>query len=342
MFGLICGCYLGPGPRQHWTAHYCGLCLALKTHHGHLSRLAVNGDAALLSVLCEAQSPIRFETKPHSCPFHGFRPVSVTTPGTVGARYGAAMSVLMGASKILDHIADRETGIKYFPALFSSLAGYWQRAARRTSHALGFDTALIETQMRRQAVAEQVPDADFLFYSRPTERASGAACRHTALLCGVPRNAVWLEQMGQAFGRILYLTDSYRDYCWDIETGRFNALARSFPKGRIRQESLRLFHTAHEALKHSFDKLTLATPSLAAHLFLDKIGQIGARTFSADPDQIDLDLSPENKKEGWCKRFCDCCDCCECCECGDACDCGCGGADGCGCGDCACDGCCDC
>ena len=336
MFGLIRGCYLSPCEREHWNSHYCGLCLALKARHGQMSRMAVNGDAVLLSVVCEAQSPAPFQKTRHRCAFRGFRPVTVVAPQNRGAQYAAAMSVLMGAAKIFDHIADRETWIRFFPNLFSGLGRFWNRSARKASEELKFDTTAIETRMRQQSVVEKVRSTDFLFYSRPTELSAGAACAHTAVLAGVPRNTALLEQMGQCFGRIIYLLDSYRDYARDLATGRFNPLARCFPRERIPQEARSLFRNAHEEMTRCFDGLTLTMPALAAHLFVEKIGQIGNRTLAMEPDEIDLDLTPEaeNKKEKWYKRFCDCCDCgCDCLE-----ECGC--CDGCC--DCSCDGCGDC
>jgi len=46
----------GARRKLQWTAHVCGVCLALKQRYGLLSRLATNYDAALLSAMVEAQT----------------------------------------------------------------------------------------------------------------------------------------------------------------------------------------------------------------------------------------------------------------------------------------------
>ena len=58
MFGVLKGasCAMKPEERQEWMGHICGVCLSLRDNYGHAARITTNYDAALLSVLCEAQS----------------------------------------------------------------------------------------------------------------------------------------------------------------------------------------------------------------------------------------------------------------------------------------------
>ena len=73
MFGVIkgCGCNFSQAERRAWVSHVCGLCLTLRDNYGQLSRLATNYDAALLSVLTEAQMTQPLERERHLCPIRG-------------------------------------------------------------------------------------------------------------------------------------------------------------------------------------------------------------------------------------------------------------------------------
>jgi len=261
MFGIIkgCGCNLSRVEKQNWIAHVCGLCLTLGKHHGQISRLTTNCDAALLSVLCEAQSPEPVQKVSNICPLRRFRRTEVVAVSNPGIQYAASMSVLMAATKIADHIKDGDTWFRYVPGFFAGFPRKWMQAARRTAGALGFRSEFIETQTQRQLELEQQASGDFCFYSQATEKAVGTAFCHTAVIAGYPQNADVLYQMGQMFGRIMYLLDSYRDYVVDVAGNKFNALARCFGKHELRQRTKPLFRQAHAKLKHHFDRLALPT-----------------------------------------------------------------------------------
>jgi hypothetical protein len=63
---------------KEWMAHLCGLCLALRDEHGHVSRLVTNYDGLLVSVLTEAQA---LASSPHrraaACALRGFKGADV-------------------------------------------------------------------------------------------------------------------------------------------------------------------------------------------------------------------------------------------------------------------------
>jgi hypothetical protein len=355
MFGLLqgCGCHMRREERQEWMGHICGLCLALRRDHGQVSRLTTNYDAALLSVLCEAQAATPAPRASHFCPLRSGGRADVVDWGQVGARYAAAICVLMAATKIADHVADGEGWFRLLPAVSAGMAGRWTRQARRAAAELGFDAEQIEAQTQRQTALEQQAGGDFMLFSLPTELAAGAAFGHTAVLAGCPANIAPIEQVGRMYGRIMYLLDSYRDYTADIAAGRFNALARSVAPSLVQQQARDLFLHAHATLADHFHQLALPRPDLARKLLLRRLRQIGLQT-------IDGPLAPgagpshaaaifrrkprAPRDRGWCCfEFCDCCFCCDCDGCchgadGSCCD-GCNCCDSCNC----CDGCsCDC
>src|SRR3712207_6759653 len=141
MFGLLqgCGCRMGREERQEWMGHICGLCLALRRDHGQVSRLTTNYDAALLSVLCDAQAATAAPRTGHFCPLRSGGRAEVMDWVQAGARYAAAICVLMAATKIADHAADGEGWLRLLPAVSSGVAGRWADQAHRAAAELGFD-----------------------------------------------------------------------------------------------------------------------------------------------------------------------------------------------------------
>ncbi len=135
MFGVLqgCGCRFTKAERQEWMAHVCGLCLALRRDHGQISRLTTNYDAALLSVLYDAQASEPAQRRSHLCPLRPGLRGDVVADDQPGARYAAAVCALTGATKIADHVADGEGWPSYVPAI----AGWFGRSLGAAGAAVG-------------------------------------------------------------------------------------------------------------------------------------------------------------------------------------------------------------
>lgn len=342
MFGMIRAGHPSPDGRQRWSAHYCGVCGALGRHHGQSARLLLNGDAVLLSLLCEAQCGTPFPTVIHRCAFRGFRPTPVISADTPGARFGAMVSVLMAASKIRDHLADGDSFVRRFPRLFKRLADRWYGSAAKRGRALGFDAAAVDERMREQIKVEGEAGRDFPAYAAPVEAATGLICGHTAALSGVPANRPALEDVGRLFGRMLYLLDGYRDYGRDVERRAFNPLAASLPEAHIPETARSIFDLAMDALIRTFDRLALVRTEPVRSLFLEAVPAIGHRVLSRPLVEAATDERGRSDRKG--RRVSSRqsgCDCCDCCDLGDS------WCDDCGCDLFACTGCmccqsCDC
>ncbi|MEV4217890.1 DUF5685 family protein [Nonomuraea sp. NPDC049725] len=160
MFGIVRPCrhVMCKGLYADWMAHLCGLCLALRDEHGHLSRLVTNYDGLLVSVLTEAQTagaPARRQAGP--CPLRGFTGASVAH--AEGARLAASVSLLLAAGKMRDHVADGDG--RYARPLVaagaSRLARRWTTAGAATADALGFDPRPLTAAASRQALLEHPP-----------------------------------------------------------------------------------------------------------------------------------------------------------------------------------------
>ncbi len=279
MFGVLRGtsCSLKRDDRQAWMGHICGTCIALRDNYGQPSRLTTNYDAALLSVLCEAQNPAPAEQITTFCPLRSKATMPIAAPDSGGAKYAASVALLMASTKIEDHVEDKETFLRHIPYLATKLARNWKKAATQTAQTLDFNTALIEEQTSRQSAVEAQPNRDFFYYSRPTEVAVGAAFRHTAVIAHCPQNADILYEMGQMFGRIMYLLDSYQDYAADVAANKFNALAASFREQDIKQHTERIFQQAYQNFRKQFHQLELAKPDLARKLLIQQLKQKGHR-----------------------------------------------------------------
>jgi hypothetical protein len=337
VFGLIKGCRLKGPQRSEWSTHYCGLCLSLLNGFGHISRLFTNSEGVLISVLCDAQASDPLRKRRHLRPLRRFRSVDVVEPGEEASRYAAAMSLLMAASKILDHVADHQSFIGYLPGPFSMAARRWIESARKSAAKLGVDISPVEAQLNRQIELEKMGKESFLFYSQAVERAAGIVCAHTAAIAGRPGNAAALYDIGTMYGRIIYLVDAYMDYVGDIRAGRFNPLAQSFQLQDMRFRARELFNDAHRIIIDRLGRLKLVRGEFVTSLLAEHLPTLANAAFSAGMLQDSDPIQPGGlgtrrkgsggaSEPGWCS-YCDCCDCgsgcdlCSWCDCGGCCDC---------------------
>ncbi len=376
MFGLAKGgCHLTPTNRKQWQGHICGLCLTLRDHQGQLARMATNYDAALISVLCEAQTAEPAATYAQTCVLRGFQRAHVVAASNPGAQYAAALALTMAATRLDDHVADGDTQWRHMPGLAKAVAGKWQTSGHHLGKRLQFNSQALATQATRQTAVEQQPNRNFAYYAEPTELAVAAAFQHTAVIAHQLQNLDPLYEMGRMYGRILFLLDSYRDYADDLAQGKFNALAQAFASADRHAEAQRIFREAHNCLKHQFNRLILPQPELAQKLLVEQLAITGRQTLGhasctggqcttqhileelPEAEQHPPDsLQPAKKRGFWgrpiddisrcngdCCDCCDCCDCLYCCHCRD-CNCGCCHAHCCEGGHCCdCDiGCCEC
>jgi hypothetical protein len=307
MFGLLKGCYMDAGDRNKWHSFYCGLCLSLNSCSGNLTRLLTNSEGVLLSVLTDAQSPQFATLREHRCLFRNFRSVQIVEPAGDAGKYAALVSLLIGSSKLLDHLVDRDTYVKYFPVIARKIADRWIRSARGLAAELGVDTFPIEAQLNRQIQLEKEPNRDFLFYSQAVEAAGAVACSNTAVIAQRPQNIVPLQEIGELYGRIIYLLDSYRDYRRDMKLNKFNPLAQTIPINNIRNETQALFEHAYTELVRRLHMLDLVRNEFCEALFTNYVWKAGSLLLGANP----AGASPSEPREK--RRWCEWCECCECC-----------------------------
>ncbi|WP_314253310.1 DUF5685 family protein [Streptomyces kutzneri] len=282
MFGIVRPCThrLGERFKAEWTAHLCGLCLALRGDHGQFARIVTNYDGLLVSVLTEAQSGTAPEARRTAgpCPLRGMRTASVAQGE--GARLAAAVSLVLASAKVRDHVADRDGLLARAPmaAAARKVARGWDRAGARTGASLGFDTAVLVDAVDRQAGIETLagPGTSVLVVTEPTETATAAAFAHTAQLAGRPGNAPALAEAGRYFGRLAHLLDAVEDQGADAVAGAWNPLTAT---GTSLTEARRLCDDALHGIRLALGEVEFTDAGLAHRLLVHELRTSVDRAF---------------------------------------------------------------
>ncbi len=275
---------LGEKLTAQWTAHLCGLCLALRGDHGQLARVVTNYDGLLISVLTEAQSGSAQAGRRTAgpCPLRGMRTASVAHGE--GARLAAAVSLVLASAKMRDHVADGDGLLARGPVALAArrVAAGWDRAGARTGADVGFDTAVLLDAVDRQTGIETLagPGTPVLTVTEPTETATAAAFAHTAVLAGRPHNAGPLAEAGRLFGRLAHLLDAVEDRETDAASGAWNPLTAT---GTSLVEARRLADDAVHGIRLALREVEFADAGLAHLLLVHEVRRSVDRAFGTVP-----------------------------------------------------------
>lgn len=339
MFGVVRPCRhrLTPDERQRWAGHLCGLCLTLRDHVGHDARLATSYDGLLLSVLAEDLGGGGVDRRRAGpCALRGLRTAEVVASTAAAAQLAAAVSLLLAAAKVADHVDDGQA-----PRVARPLARRWEAAGRRLAGEVGLDPRSVLDPVAEQAHLESVTGRDLASYTAATETATSAAFSHVAGLAGRPAARPGLAAAGAAFGRLAHLLDAVEDEADDRRAGRFNPLAAS---GTPRAAARALAEGCVSGLRDGLGAAGLATSSLAHRLLVHEAGHAVRRAFSGEhAGPLSCQLLPcsmcaevsypgryrrrryeRDRSRGGCCDGCTCCVCCcplDCCDCCDVCEC---------------------
>ncbi|MFE0701762.1 DUF5685 family protein [Streptomyces sp. NPDC058872] len=284
MFGIVRPCThrLTDRLKVEWTAHLCGLCLALRADHGQFARIVTNYDGLIVSVLTEAQTGVTEGDRRTAgpCALRALRTAPVARGE--GARLAAAVSLVLASAKVRDHVADRDGLLAHRPVAVAArrVARSWDRAGARTGRALGFDTAVLVDAVDRQAGIEALagPGTPLLAVTEPTETATAAAFAHTAVLAGRPGNAEPLAEAGRLFGRLAHLLDAVEDQVADAAAGAWNPLTAT---GTPREEARRLADDALHGVRLALRDVEFVDGRLAHVLLAHELRTSIDRAFGA-------------------------------------------------------------
>ncbi|MET9446891.1 DUF5685 family protein [Streptomyces cinerochromogenes] len=286
MFGIVrpCSHRLGEGLKAEWMAHLCGLCLALRRDHGQFARIVTNYDGLLISVLTEAQTgPVSGGRRTAGpCALRGMRTASVAQGE--GARLAAAVSLVLAAAKVRDHVADRDGLLARRPVAAAArrVAAGWGRAGEHSGAAVGFDTGVLVDAVDRQLGVETLagPGTPILTVTEPTETATAAAFAHTAVLAGRPGNAAPLAEAGRLFGRLAHLLDAVEDQRADALSGAWNPLTAT---GTPLTEARRLADDALHGIRLALKEAEFRDGGLVHLLLVHELRRSVDRAFGTAP-----------------------------------------------------------
>ncbi|MEV6826060.1 DUF5685 family protein [Amycolatopsis sp. NPDC051102] len=281
MFGIIRPCRhrLAAGLHADWQAHLCGLCLTLRDEHGQLARVVTNYDGLVISVLVEAQTPRADGRRAAGpCPLRGMRTASVARGE--GAQLAAAVSLVLAAAKVGDHVEDRDGAFGRRPVAAAArrVAARWAEQGSRTGGRVGFDTSVLTEAVEGQGALEssvRLGDSP-LIVTEPAERATAAAFARTAELAGRPGNVAPLAEAGRLFGRVAHLLDAVEDHAADAAAGAWNPLLAT---GTGPAEVRRLCDDAVLGVELALREVEFAQPGLVHALLVHELRQAVRRAF---------------------------------------------------------------
>ncbi|CAJ63173.1 MULTISPECIES: DUF5685 family protein [Frankia] len=289
MFGVVRPCrhQLSDDLHAAWMSHLCGLCLALRDHHGQWARVTTNVDAVLVSVLVAAQPGRPTERRRAGpCPLRGMRRIEVAASAEAGPRLAAAVSLAAGAIAVGDHIADGDGLLRRRPAaaIAQRVADRAAAAAERTGSGVGLGVALLERAAAEQRAREGASargGAALLDALAPTETAVSAVLAHTAVVAGCDDNRAPLAAVGRYFGRVVHLLDAVTDQLDDARTGSWNPLTAT---GTSPAEARLLCEDGRRDLRHALAEVRFTDSvdaRLARLLFGDGLDHAVDRTFAS-------------------------------------------------------------
>ena len=219
MFGTLKPhrCTLDPATHESYRAFYCGLCHALATHHGQLSRATLSRDAVFVALLADALSPEPADSQRRRCPLTMMRARPVPTAEGVPMRIAAHVQVLLADQWLADRAADGRVPARVLRPLAAPAAA----RARRGAAEIGLPAdRLVGFEDRQTAV--EVPGV-----TGPGEAAEPTALALDVILgslaaADAPDSRGALRRLGRAIGRVIYLTDALEDLRRDHLRGEFN------------------------------------------------------------------------------------------------------------------------
>lgn len=200
--------------KTRYRSLYCGLCRAIKTRYGQVSRLSLNYDLVLLAMLFDSLYEPEETSTPSRCITHPTK--RVTCVGSEYVDYAADLSVAFAYFKCLDDVDD-EGGIAAKMGT-AALAGPYKKAHGRIPQECDAIERSTERMRKLERNPDAVPSAADALADEFGEILSVVFSRY-----GEPWKGS-LEGFGFHLGRFVYLMDAAIDQKEDAERGSFNPL----------------------------------------------------------------------------------------------------------------------
>lgn len=215
MFGIVTAqlSTVSNAEKERYHALYCGLCRALKTRYGQVSRAVLTYDLTFYIMLCDSLHEPDETTGAEHCLTHPMKKMPFAQSRFTD--YAADLAVALAYHKCLDDWNDDRS--KKARAAQAVLKAPYELARER----IGGQCRSIERSMERGALIEADPEAT-----------PDAAAREFGDLLGtlfMHGQGIWTEAMhdlGYELGRFIYLMDAAVDFAADKEHGSYNPLAK--------------------------------------------------------------------------------------------------------------------
>lgn len=219
MFGFVSASFqeLTPQQRSRYGGIYCGICRCIGRQSSQLARMGLQYDMAFLALLLMSLYEPGEQTGRLHCACHPFRSRNWVENEYV--QYAADMNVMLAYYKCLDDRQDDRS------LAAGAMAKLLAPAVERIAGAYPRQWAAVGDCMAELSRLEQEG------CSNPDEPAGVFGRLMGQLL--VYREDLWqayLEPMGMALGRFVYLADAAMDYAADRKKNRYNPLRASFPQ----------------------------------------------------------------------------------------------------------------
>lgn len=215
MFGIVTAqlSTVSDAEKERYHALYCGLCRALKTRYGQVSRAVLTYDLTFYIMLCDSLHEPDETTGAEHCLTHPMKKMPFAQSRFTD--YAADLAVALAYHKCLDDWNDDRS--KKARAAQAVLKAPYELARER----IGGQCRSIERSMERGALIETDPEAT-----------PDAAAREFGDLLGtlfMHGQGIWTEAMqalGYELGRFIYLMDAAVDADEDREHGSYNPLVK--------------------------------------------------------------------------------------------------------------------
>ncbi len=218
LFGLVTANHseLTEEQKKRYAAVYCGICRQIRRRHTNTARLTLSYDMAFLALLLMSLYEPEEAVGDRACLLHPIKPRPWLDNDCV--RYAADMNVALSYYKCLDDWQDDHDRKAHIMArhLKRRMKGLEERYPRQCDAIACCIQEL--SQLEQQGCAE--PD-------RPANCFGALMAQLLVYLEDLW--APYLELLGLALGRFIYLADAVKDYEADKKAGKYNPLPGDDP-----------------------------------------------------------------------------------------------------------------
>ncbi|AZR72935.1 hypothetical protein BBF96_05730 [Anoxybacter fermentans] len=225
MYGILKArkCQATEQQYREFKAYYCGLCDALATYFGNLSRITVNYDMTFFYLLLDSLVE-KSQRTTGLCPTTPWKKRDIIVNKYLHPFLGAANIYLAGL-KLKDDLYDQTSVIKKIS--YQAFQGKMVKAAQILLD-LGVDMTKVnkffENQLIQEASGKSLAD-----YYQVTSQGLAFLLSEGSKLLNLPeKTRLELKKLGFELGKVIYIMDSFVDYPSDTKNDRFNALAQAF------------------------------------------------------------------------------------------------------------------